>query len=269
MMRRRLSFSYGPPLHSVALRGMAPCDDVQDLSLKRVNSLKRLIAAAGLEYYDCLDILELRERAKEALAAGKSPPGAERTLSSDLGRRCASAVGEEHTLAEAQRTQVVRIPQLLNDDDISAIHALAARLGVPGCSPQARHRSGMWGTTYLSAGGAFRAALPGLYAKLISAAREVDAEHWGVLQRAKGPVVPRVVEYHRVQTHGSLPWLHHFDEGSLITIDAMLSGTEDFEGGTFQTLEPDNSLKAHEFERGDVPPLGFEPRSPSPAQNAD
>jgi hypothetical protein len=49
-----------------------------------------------------------------------------------------------------------------------------------------------------------------------------------------------------------LPWTHHYDAGSLVTIDAMLSSTDDFEGGAFQTLEPDGELKKHTFEIGDV-----------------
>jgi hypothetical protein len=58
--------------------------------------------------------------------------------------------------------------------------------------------------------------------------------------------------YHSVSTHGSLPWVHHFDAGSIITIDTMLSDADEFEGGEFQTLETDGTMKSYAFERGDV-----------------
>jgi hypothetical protein len=44
----------------------------------------------------------------------------------------------------------------------------------------------------------------------------------------------------------------HCDYGSLVTIDLMLSDTSEFDGGMFETLEPDGTLLAHPFERGDA-----------------
>ena len=99
-----------------------------------------------------------------------------------------------------------------------------------------------------------RAQLPEILEKLLDAARRVDAENWRLLPAAQSPA-PRVVEYHSVGTNGSLPWPRHFDEGSLLTIDAMLSSTDDFDGGSFMTLEADGTLKPHPFERGDVQEL--------------
>ena len=149
---------------------------------------------------------------------------------------------------DAQHSKVIRLPRFLSDDEIQQIQSLAA-VSEERCRPwQAAHnRSGMWDTLYLSASGTFRKALPELCQKLITAAIRVDAETpgWGVLQGAKGAVVPRVVEYHTVRTHGSLPWVHHCDEGSLLTIDVMLCDTNDFEGGKFQTLEADGHLMPH------------------------
>ena len=46
----------------------------------------------------------------------------------------------------------------------------------------------------------------------------------------------------------------HYDPGSLVTLDAMLSarGAFPFEGGTFTTPEADGSTTVHDFQRGDV-----------------
>mgnify|MGYP002632737795 CR=1 FL=1 len=73
-----------------------------------------------------------------------------------------------------------------------------------------------------------------------------------MLQRATCEVVPRCVEYHVVEPGGSLPFVHHYDHGSLITIDVMLSHSDEFEGGQFQTLETDGTMVTHAFEQGDA-----------------
>ena len=44
----------------------------------------------------------------------------------------------------------------------------------------------------------------------------------------------------------------HYDAGSLVTMDLMLSSTADFTGGVFTTLEADGELLPHTFERGDL-----------------
>ena len=88
-------------------------------------------------------------------------------------------------------------------------------------------------------------------AKLIAAARDVDArERWNLLSTRDH--VPRVVEYHVVEPGGSLPHVDHYDAGSLVTIDVMLSDASDFEGAAFQTLEADGTLRPHAFDRGDA-----------------
>ena len=164
------------------------------------------------------------------------------------------ATGSGTGLDVAQRTSVVRFPNFLSDEEIRSIHSLSLDVGDSGRSVCAStHRTGAWDTCYLSTGGAFRLQLPTLLDRLLSAAREADASQgWGLLPASNSRLVPRVVEYHTVTKHGSLPWAHHFDAGSLITVDCMLSSPGDFEGGTFQTLECDGALHPHVFERGDV-----------------
>ena len=218
---------------------------LQGLSIRQ---LKGLILKSGLEHFDCIEKHDLVQRAVQAQQQLKAPP--EPTLSSELAERCEAAVAEDDGMAEAQRSSVVRLRGLLTDADIEAIHALAARLRGPGSKPSGKY-GGAWDTCYLSAGGAFVAALPAIAEKLFRAAREVDAaQGWNLLSGKD--VAPRVVEYHTVTQHGSLPWARHFDEGSLLTIDCMLSDTAEFGSGAFQTLEPDGTLLAHPFERGDV-----------------
>ena len=148
--------------------------------------------------------------------------------------------------SEAQATRVVRVRNLLSDDELASVHALASdsRLGIE------EKRKG-WRTTYLSTDGAFARELPALKAKLIAAARDVDArERWNLL--GTRDYVPRVVEYHVVEPGGSLPHVDHYDAGSLVTIDVMLSDASDFEGAAFQTLEADGTLRPHAFDRGDA-----------------
>ena len=63
----------------------------------------------------------------------------------------------------------------------------------------------------------------------------------------------RVIELHTVGPTGGLPAAKHYDSGSCITIDFMLSEPE--EGGTFETLELVDGKEvkvAHEFQRGDA-----------------
>jgi hypothetical protein len=87
---------------------------------------------------------------------------------------------------------------------------------------------------------------------MLDVVRTVDEENWQVLRHATSPVVPRCVEYHRVEPGGSLPFIHHHDAGSFITIDVMLSSTDEFEGGQFQTLESDGTMRSYPFELGDA-----------------
>ena len=169
----------------------------------------------------------------------------------------------------AQATRVVRIPKLLSDEEIQSVHALHEHMRGQLGSASARARSSTassyktgaaiepelqpgWNITYLNSDGAFAASLPALRDKIISAARDVDAAHWGVLKAVASPVVLRCVEYHVVVPPGSLPQPHHNDEGSALTIDIMLSDKGAFTGGEFSTLEASGEMATHAFERGDA-----------------
>jgi hypothetical protein len=171
-----------------------------------------------------------------------------------------SALAEQHLplSAEAQKTNVVRIPGFLSAREVHEIHELYAelkpRLGSAGrttSNQAAAYRQGKWETAYLSTDGLFAKCMPELRARLIETAARVDADHWQLLPRAVAPVVPRCVEYHTVEAGGSLPFLTHYDAGSLVTIDVMLSDSRDFEGGEFRTLECDGTMRRYPFEKGE------------------
>ena len=160
---------------------------------------------------------------------------------------------------EAQLTRVVRLPKFFSKEEVDQIHALhqdvGSRVGTSGrtaSNQAASYHTGVWEVAYLSTDSHFRDKLPGLREKLVQAATQVDDdEHWGLL-RGREHVRPRCIEYHVVGPNGSLPYPHHHDIGSLITVDVMLAEDGDFTGGTFQTLEADGTMAKHAFERGDA-----------------
>ena len=167
-------------------------------------------------------------------------------------------------IADAQRTQAVRIRGLLSREDIESIHRLGQRAAAE--MPDATidrsawgQPNGTWLVTFLNTRGAFEAALPELYARIRDAALAVDREHWQ-LTEGVDMVNYRVVEYHTMRsrlddgevTRGGLHTLKHVDQGSLITIDILLTDPAEIEGGVLQTLEADGELRSHSWEQGDA-----------------
>jgi len=229
-----------------------------ELFTASISLLRKTIAAAGLDDDDCIERHELAARAAEAsklLTAG-APRQRQRNVVSTPPHRIhdrLDLIGVEHPKFNdfARASQVVRLRQLLTPSEIEAVHTLAASMEVHTVNASGK---GNWQTTYLSHHGRFAAALPALQAKLVDAARRVDDEAgWSLLRGVKTLGI-RLAEYHRVGVQGGLPWIHHRDWGSLITIDVMLSPRANFDGGTFQTSRVDGSLeRAHEpFDRGDA-----------------
>ena len=160
---------------------------------------------------------------------------------------------------DAQKTNVVHVKNFLSPAEIDSLHELHDELkpllgtaGRTSGNQAAAYRAGSWETTYLSTDGHFARARPELRERFLRTARAVDSKHWRLLERATEPVVPRCVEYHTVEPGGSLPYPTHYDAGSLVTVDVMLSDTSEFEGGQFATLEADGSMKRYDFERGDA-----------------
>ena len=157
----------------------------------------------------------------------------------------------------AQRTAVVRLPKLLDDSEIAALGALAARLPLGGDHVEhvitaAAHVTALARRKcYLSQGGTFAAELPELRAKMLDAVRRADAKHWKLLQHRT--VAPRCVEYHRLVPGKDCLSPDHADHGSVITIDVLLNTPGvDFEGGVLMTREADGTDAAHPLEKGDA-----------------
>lgn len=155
--------------------------------------------------------------------------------------------------AVAQRTSVVHVPSFCTDDEIAAIQKAAATVresrGV--VSRSNGLEAGSWQTVFFNHH--LKELLPDFHSRLLKAARAADhAEHWAVLDTDREQLALRCAEYHTVSAAGGLPIEKHYDAGSLITMDLMLSHTNDFEGGVFSTLEADGTLQPHVFERGDL-----------------
>lgn len=165
--------------------------------------------------------------------------------------------------ATAQKTQAVRVRGLLSRSDIDDIHRAAAALAHQRADATIDRSAwgqpnGTWTVTFLNTAGAFEAALPELYARVRDAALAVDREHWNVTSGVEH-VNYRVAEYHTMHstldgqpTKGGLHTVRHCDQGSLITIDVLLTELSEIEGGVLQTLEADGTLLSHEWEQGDA-----------------
>ena len=165
--------------------------------------------------------------------------------------------------ATAQRTQAIRVRGLLSREDIAAVHrageALARERADSTMDRSAWGQpNGTWLVTFLNTDGAFEAMLPDLYSRVRAAAVAVDREHWNVTAGVED-VNYRVVEYHTVRsslagrpTRGGLHTQRHCDQGSLLTIDILLTDPAEIEGGVLQTLEADGTLLNHAWEQGDA-----------------
>ena len=175
----------------------------------------------------------------------------------------------EMGLEEAQRTVAVRVPSLLSTAEVAQLFEVYSAVRDKCGLVANKHGntntyggdlasgSNDWTTTFLQTDGHFAAMLPWLRTKLIDAAIAVDRDQgWGLLDRPGVPFAVRVAEVHTVGVGGALPDVDHFDHGSLVTIDVMLSDSAGgaFEGGVLSTVESDGETlrPAAPFEMGDA-----------------
>lgn len=159
------------------------------------------------------------------------------------------------SIGEGQQTRPILVHSLLVEEEIQHIKSLSAEVSRRN---QKIHcmRSG-WSTRYLHVDGLFQRKAPALLQKLINAAVAADAgpAGWKLLSQThkRGRLNPRVIEHHSVTPGGALSDKDHFDQGSLVTIDVMLSRPdEDFDGGRFCTSEGVAEHEAHHFSKGDA-----------------
>lgn len=150
-------------------------------------------------------------------------------------------------LLAAQRTRVVHLPAFLSAEEIKTLHVLAGEVSasLPGYS-----KARSWKVIFLQRDGMFKERCPGLFETLRAAVLRVDCEHWKLI--GDGSCNLRVAEYHtHVAPSEGLPDPRHYDKDSLVTIDVLL-GEDAFDGGNFQTLEPDGSFTKHPCGVGDA-----------------
>ena len=140
---------------------------------------------------------------------------------------------------EAQRSSVVRVRGFLDDAGIDELLAAAAAVEAEVGAVERASRGGGWSTVYMN--DKFRRRLPLLHERIFREARAADEAHWGGVLRGRRALNLRCAEAHAVTP-----------PGSLVTVDVMLSDAAAFEGGQFSTLEEDDVLKNHAFEKGDL-----------------
>lgn len=153
-------------------------------------------------------------------------------------------------LAVAQASRVARVPKFLDDGEIDSLVAVAREVQAEkGAVERSTRGAGGWSTIYLNS--RLKEKLPWLHDRLFEAARAVDAESWNHVLRDRSLQL-RCAEFHTVTPPGNLAYEEHYDQGSLVTVDIMLSDESDFGGGTFSTLEIDDVLVEHTFQKGDL-----------------
>lgn len=105
-----------------------------------------------------------------------------------------------------------------------------------------------WTVKFLHTKGHIFNVLPDLAQRMEQLVRETDAKTWRLLERTGQPLPSlgqdagavlrlRCCEYHRMMEGGHLGDIHHHDEGSVITLDIMLTPSDSYEGGQLSTLE--------------------------------
>jgi len=159
------------------------------------------------------------------------------------------------SVGAGQQTRPILLHSLLVEEEIQQIKSLSAESSRRN---QKKHcmRQG-WETRYLHVDGLFQSKAPLLLQKLMHAAVAADAgpAGWNLLTQIQksGRLNPRVIEHHLVTPGGALSDKYHFDQGSLVTIDVMLSRpNKDFDGGCFCTSEGVAEFESHPFSKGDV-----------------
>ena len=163
--------------------------------------------------------------------------------------------------AAAQRTRVHRQAGALSLAEIDTLTCAARAVRDQGHATLRRVQDhGEYRTTWLLAA-TLSPCVEEIVQKLIGVMQAADrSAGWKLLDGGFGV---RCVEYHEnlcdksddavgssVTTGAPTP--EHYDAGSLITLDLMLSAPSAFSGGAFGTLEADGTIATPTFEQGDA-----------------
>tara|TARA_B110000971_G_C20009776_1_gene501017 strand:+ start:463 stop:1329 length:867 start_codon:yes stop_codon:yes gene_type:complete len=171
------------------------------------------------------------------------------------------------SLPSAQKTQVVRVPNFLTHqqcDELLSLTSDSKILQEAGILQRDRHGvthnnhfiEAPWRTTYLNSAPSFtlNSSTSLFIQKLKDEAMLALKQNpdWAKLIKARTieESVPRVIEIHESRAGGGLVHTKHYDGGSLVTFDILLK--DDFLGGAFATLEENNAMKIHDFNKGDL-----------------
>jgi hypothetical protein len=154
------------------------------------------------------------------------------------------SVSRLQDLEEAQLASTVSLPALLSSAELQQLLGVCERIrkevGAVNARKGARTEAGTetktvestWQTVYLNTNNLLKLYAPELYQKFVEVIRREDSAHWGLIDDQEVNV--RVAEFHTVLPGGSLADPGHYDWGSLVTLDIMLSEpSTDFEGGEF------------------------------------
>ena len=175
----------------------------------------------------------------------------------------------------AQNSAVVRLQNFVNASERQEIMDVVAKSQLPAYTSNYEEDLNSEGdpihtTMYLQTDDIFERELHWLFKRLLTHIRNINqVKAWGFDIGARSSFNVRVAEYHEMFVGGLLSDSHHYDIGSLITVDIMLE--EAVEGALFQTLEaaPQNCkivdrkqesdngenseiLLQHEFHAGDA-----------------
>lgn len=164
---------------------------------------------------------------------------------------------------QAQHTPVIRVPGFLSRKEISEICEVVDRLRAQDAvafvskDKTSDIQGDNWGTTYLHTNGHFQQLFPALLQRIREAIFVIDEHHWQILQtRDRNALNFRCIEHHWYGPGADLDKASfHYDTGSLITVDMMLSKPgHDFQGGQFYTpaISEYRPAEPHTFEKGDL-----------------
>ena len=161
---------------------------------------------------------------------------------------------------EAQKTEVHSTKQFLSKNEVSKLIKFAEKCSLPVYTTNVYDDVGVNGdplhtTMYLQTDKLFESELNWLFTKIVRLAKLANKQNdWG-FDIERGQFNVRVAEYHEMRPGGALRDSHHYDIGSLITVDIMLQ--EATIGAVFNTLEVSSdaqheSLQTHQFHSGDA-----------------
>jgi hypothetical protein len=171
-------------------------------------------------------------------------------------------------VSEARATRVHAVRSLLTQNDLADITALQQSIALSESTlnnnPQnTTHQLKV--ATFLNNPPDFpiSSLLPHVVGKMVWMAMQAwETDRWSGTPEKPGPLsdIPgglsslsiRVVEHWRYDVGGGLVDDYHYDTDSVITIVALLSDANDFDGGVFRTFECDDAHLDHPMSQGDV-----------------